>query len=93
LSVSSGQSLERVIAGLNPLLLGWFAYFKHAHRTEFSALDGFIRRRLRALLRKQAKRPRAGHCAADHHRWPNAFFAEHGLFTLLTAHDLARPSR
>lgn len=90
---SGGQSLERVIAGLNPLLRGWFAYFKHAHRTEFSVLDGFIRRRLRALLRKQVKRPGAGHCAADHHRWPNAFFAEHGLFTLLTAHDLARQSR
>jgi RNA-directed DNA polymerase len=90
---SGGQSLERVIAGLNPLLRGWFAYFKHAHRTEFPALDGFIRRRLRALLRKQAKRPGAGHCAADHRRWPNAFFAEHGLFTLLTAHDLARQSR
>ncbi len=56
----------------------------------FSALDGSIRQRLWALPCKQARRPGAGDCAADHHRWPNAFFAAHGLFTLLTAHDLAR---
>jgi RNA-directed DNA polymerase len=30
---------------------------------------------------------------ADHQRWPNAFFAEHGLFTLTAAHALARQSR
>ena len=25
----------------------------------------------------------------DHHRWPNAFFAEHGLYSLKAAHALA----
>jgi hypothetical protein len=24
----------------------------------------------------------------DHLRWPNRFFAQHGLFNLTTAHDL-----
>ena len=28
----------------------------------------------------------------DHQRWPNAFFAEQGLFNLTTAHALARQS-
>jgi RNA-directed DNA polymerase len=88
-----GESLTKVIAELNPLLRGWFNYFKHAHRMTFSIVDGFVRRRLRAMLRKQLKRPGAGHTLVDHQRWPNAFFAEHGLFTLTAAHALARQSR
>lgn len=88
-----GKSLASIIAELNPILQGWFGYFKHAHRWVFSSLDGFIRRRLRALLRKQEKRPGFGRCRADHVRWPNAFFAEQGLFTLTGAHALASQSR
>jgi len=89
----SGQSLERVIAQLNPFLKGWFAYFRHADRLEFPRMDGFVRRRLRSMLRKHAKRPGQGHTPADHRRWPNTFFAEHGLFTLTEAHALASQSR
>jgi hypothetical protein len=32
-------------------------------------------------------------CQADHQRWPNPFFAAHGLFTLHTAYLQARHSR
>ena len=88
-----GHSLARIIADLNPRLKGWFGYFKHAERLEFSRMDGFIRRRLRALLRKQDKRPGIGRCYADHRRWPNAFFAEEGLFTMTEARLLASQSR
>ena len=88
-----GVSLRCIIAELNPLLKGWYGYFKHAHPWTFSAMDGFIRRRLRALLRKQQKRPGAGHTLADHQRWPKAFFAELGLFTMTEAHALASRSR
>jgi RNA-directed DNA polymerase len=90
---SRGDSLARIISDLNPLLRGWFGYFKHATPALFGVLDGFVRRRLRAVLRKQAKRPGIGRCAADHQRWPNAFFAAHGLFTLRTAFAQARHSR
>jgi len=90
---SRGDSLERIIADLNPMLRGWFGYFKHATPVLFGVLDGFVRRRLRAILRKQEKRPSFGRCAADHQRWPNAFFATHGLFTLHTAYEQARHSR
>jgi RNA-directed DNA polymerase len=75
------------------MLKGWFGYFKHAWPTEFSSLDGFVRRRLRALLRKQAKRPGFGLCPLDSQRWPNAFFAEAGLFALHTAWQSARHPR
>lgn len=90
---TQGQSLRQIVTGLNPLLRGWFNYFKHAQRGIFPRLDGFIRRRLRAMLRKQNKRPGAGRCIADHLRWTNAFFATAGLFTMTEARQLASQSR
>jgi RNA-directed DNA polymerase len=90
---TQGVSLERVIANLNPVLRGWFGYFKHAHWTMFPPLDGFIRRRLRAILRKQSGRGGQGACHTDTTRWTNAFFAQAGLFTLQDAHAAARSSR
>lgn len=87
------EALERIVADLNPMLRGWFEYFQHAHRWTFPRVDGFVRRRLRALLRKREKRPGFGRCSHDHRRWPNAFFAGLGLFTLTEAHRLARQSR
>jgi RNA-directed DNA polymerase len=90
---SRGVSLERVISDLNPVLRGWFGYFKHAHHTTFESVDGFVRRRLRAMLRKQQKRPGAGICPADHKTWPNAFFAAAGLFATHTVWQSARQPR
>ena len=90
---SRGDSLARIIESLNPILRGWFGYFKHANPYAFEMIDGFVRRRLRAILRKQMRRPGFGHCCADHKRWPNAFFATHGLFTLTEAHALASQPR
>ena len=87
---TTGQSLEFVIASLNRPLRGWFGYFKHARRKTFDRLDKFIRRRIRALLRKQDKRPGIGRSQDDHRRWPNAFFADLGLFALSAAWDHAR---
>jgi len=88
-----GQSLARVIADLNPVLRGWFGYFKHANHTTFVQLDKLIRRRLRALLRKQERRPGLGQSQADHHRWPNSYFAQAGLFALYPAWQAARHPR
>ncbi len=88
-----GDSIEAIIASINPILRGWFGYFQHAHRYTFSSVDGFVRRRLRAILRRQLHRPGQGHCLRDHTRWPNAFFANLGLFTMSEALRLARQSR
>ena len=90
---SRGDSLARIIGDINPTLRGWYGYFRHATPTVFRGVDGFVRRRLRAILRKQEKRPGFGRCRADHQCWPNAFFAAHGLFTLSAAYATARHSR
>lgn len=86
---TNGDSLATVIASLNRTLRGWFAYFKHSEPRTFRRLDGLIRRRLRSLLSRRARRPCWGGGFANA-RWPNAFFAEQGLFSLARAHALAR---
>jgi RNA-directed DNA polymerase len=88
-----GDSLGVVIADLNRVLRGWFGYFKLAQSRTFIDLDKLIRRRLRALLRKQEKRPGIGRTVDDQKRWPNAYFADAGLFALHTAWRTARQSR
>lgn len=88
-----GHSVPQLIATLNPVLRGWLAYFHHAYHGIFPRLDGFIRRRLRAILRKQSKRPGRGRTLADHLQWPNAYFAQLGLYTLATARAQASQSR
>jgi len=82
---TNGNSLQAVIANVNRTLRGWFEYFKHSWRTTFPELDGWIRMRLRSILRKRTGRRGRGH-GLDHHRYPNAFFAGQGLFSLAMAH-------
>ncbi|NBT36106.1 MAG: group II intron reverse transcriptase/maturase [Betaproteobacteria bacterium] len=91
---TSGDSLQYMVAQVNPVLRGWFAYFQHStYSNVFDTVDGYIRRRLRSILRKRMKRKGTGR-GLDHQRWPNRFFAEHGLFSLATAHAAAvQPSR
>ena len=55
-----GDSLAKIIVELNPTLRGWFNYFKHAHPGTFKRMDAFVRRRLRAILRKQESDPAWG---------------------------------
>jgi RNA-directed DNA polymerase len=90
---TQGQNLKVVVVDLNRTLRGWFGYFKHAYPSIFLDLDQMIRRRLRAMLRKQERRPGMGNDRADHQRWPNAYFAKVGLFALHTAWQTARQSR
>jgi RNA-directed DNA polymerase len=83
---TEGRSLLAIIEDLNRTLRGWFGYFKRCHHTVYSGLDGWIRRRLRSVLRKRTKRKGMSRHGADERRWPNAYFAEQGLFSLKTAH-------
>jgi len=75
-------SLSQIIAQANPILRGWHGYFRESYRTGLSGPDGWLRRRLRAMLRKRERRPSYGLSQADSRRWPNRWFAERGLFSL-----------
>ena len=82
---NNGTSLNCIIGSLNQTLRGWFTYFRHCHGNVFRDLDGYIRGRLRSILRKRAGRRGRGR-GSDHQRWPNRFFAEHGLYSLEASH-------
>ncbi len=88
----NGHSLERIIEDINPILRGWFVYFKHSNSYTFKALDAWVRRRLRTILRTRERRRGLGR-GADHQRWPNVFFRQMGLFTMCEAHRLLIQSR
>jgi RNA-directed DNA polymerase len=88
---TNGRSLEATIAKLNPVLRGWFEYYKHSNKSTFRPLDQWIRTRLRSILRKR-RRGRGRGRGADHQRWPNAYFVEHGLFSLMAARASAAQS-
>jgi RNA-directed DNA polymerase len=89
---NSGTCLRAIIASLNPTLIGWFGYFKHSYQTTFHDLDGWIRMRLRSILRRRQHKRGRGR-GSDHQRWPNKFFAEHGLYSLAAAHaSICQPS-
>jgi RNA-directed DNA polymerase len=79
---TQGQSLKEIISRVNPILRGWHGYFRESHPTSLHGPDGWLRRRLRALLRKREKRPGYGLSEADSRRWPNRWFAMQGLFSL-----------
>ncbi len=88
-----GQSLKYLAERLNPMMKGWFGYFKHAKGGIFAKLDGFVRRRLRSILCKQNKLGYYHTSHAINQRWPNAYFAKLGLFTLHEARAVASQSR
>jgi RNA-directed DNA polymerase len=88
---TNGQSLAVIIDDVNRTLRGWFEYFKHSHGS-FRTLDGWVRMRLRSLLRKRAGRGRCARRVTDSQRWPNTYFAAQGLYSLTAAHARYRQS-
>ena len=86
---ANGRSLQAIIADVNRTLRGWYEYFKHSYYTTFNSIDGWVRMRLRSILRKRQRRRGRGR-GQDHYRYRNAFFAEHGLFSLAAAYARER---
>ena len=82
---TNGRSLHQIIREVNRVLIGWFEYFKHSHKTTYPRLDKWIRMRIRTVLRKRRKR-RGRARGPDNKRWPNAFFAREGLISLSARH-------
>jgi len=85
----NGRSIQCVIADVNKTVRGWFAYFKHGTKPRlYRDQDGWIRMRLRSILR--CRDHRRGHGRGrDHQLWPNAYFAERGLYSLVAARAAA----
>ena len=91
----AGRSIKMIVADLNPVLRGWFNYFRDCAQFVFEDTDKFIRRRLRSILRKNLGMKGTGHgCRGDHQRWPIAYFSEVlGLFSVTAAWKALRQPR
>ena len=88
---TNGHSLAVIIDDLNRTLRGWFEYFKHCRWTAFVPLDGWVRMRVRCILRRRlGKRGRGIRLA--HQQWPRRFFTAQGLFSLVQAQAAVRQS-
>lgn len=88
---ANGHSLEAIVKKLNPILRGWYGYFKHARAEALREMDGWVRGRLRSIQRKRRKgKGRAR--GQDHHRWPNRYFDTLGLFNLEAARAMEQTS-
>jgi RNA-directed DNA polymerase len=85
---TNGTSLGTIIGAVTSTLRGWFGYFKHSLKPTFAMIDSWVRMRLRSILRKRQGRRGRGR-GIDHKRWPNRFFAEQGLYSLVEAHAKA----
>jgi RNA-directed DNA polymerase len=89
---TSGRSLAATISKLNPILSGWYRYFRYSRPSALREADQFVRRRLRSILgRWRGKRGFPG--GHDNNRWPKAFFHERGLFSMEQAHAKAQSSK
>jgi hypothetical protein len=84
----SGRSMKAICADLNSTLKGWYEYFKHSAPHVFKGIDGYVRGRLRSILRRQTKRKGRAR-GTDQLRWPNAYFSAVGLFSLEQARTAA----
>jgi len=84
-----GRTLPVIITDLNRTLQGWYGYFQHSKATTFSYVDGFVRRRLRSVLQWRLDGEGKG-IGATHQRWPNKWFAKHGLLSLAELHEYTR---
>jgi len=88
---TNGHCLNCIITNVNWILRGWFGYFRHSHWTTFEPIDQWVRMRLRSILRRRRGGKGRGR-GTDHYRWPNSYFAEHGLYSLKLAHVRASQS-
>jgi len=81
---TSGESVRAILERINPVLAGWYGYFKHGLTNILADTDRWLRRRLRSILRKREGRKGRGR-GHDHQRYPNRYFAALGVFNLEAA--------
>jgi RNA-directed DNA polymerase len=87
-----GKSLEAIIGRINPILKGWYGYYRHAAIAVHLTVDGWLRDRLRAILRKRERHRKGKPTWVDHQKWRNRYFTNCGLFSLEQTHSEALAS-
>lgn len=77
-------SLRSITADINPVLRGWYGYFKYSLPNAMVRVDEWVRDRIRQILRRRKKR-RGMVRGRERTEYPIAWFGAQGLFSLKTA--------
>jgi RNA-directed DNA polymerase len=77
-------SIGQILAELNPILRGWYGYFKYSLPSAMQRVDEWVRERTRHIIRRRHKR-RGMVKGRERSEYPNAWFAARGLFSLKNA--------
>ena len=77
-------SMAQIVAELNPMLRGWYGYFKYSLPSALQRVDEWVRERTRHILRRRQKR-RGMVKGRERTEYPIAWFAAQGLFSLKNA--------
>ena len=80
---TNGCRMDVIIRRITPITRGWYNYFSTGGGS-FVWADGWIRMRLRSILRKRRKRKGRAR-RTDNQRWTNAYFEQLGYFSLEAA--------
>ena len=91
LSASVPQGAKQAHATRDPRQWGWVEPTVWTERMLAALVNGVPGGKW--YSRQHRLHGRTGRSKADHRRWPNAFFAAQGLFTITEAHALACQSR
>jgi len=74
-------SLRQIVAELNPILRGWYGYFKYSLPSAMQRVDEWVRERMRHIIRRRHKRQGMVR-GRERTEYPNPWFAAQGLFSL-----------
>lgn len=80
----NGHSIKYIIDKIKPIQKGWFEYYMHCRKYGLISLDGWVRMRLRTILRKRQNRKGRAR-GTDNVKWPNKYFEDMGFFSLENA--------
>jgi RNA-directed DNA polymerase len=81
---TNGHAMREILRRVNAVLRGFFNYFRLSVPTPLRELDGWVRGRLRAILRKR-RHKRGRSRGRDHTVWTNEYFEDLGLFSMASA--------
>ncbi len=77
-------SIQDIAVEINPVLKGWYGYFKYSAASALLDADKWVRTRIRHILRRRHKR-RGMAKGRERSEYPNHWFEAQGLFSLTTA--------
>jgi RNA-directed DNA polymerase len=81
---SRSGAIKQIVAEINPILRGWYGYFKYSLPSAMQRADEWVRERIRHILRRRHKR-RGMVKGRERTEYGIDWFASQGLFSLKNA--------